>query len=878
MRLRKTVSLFITLATVTSFIGILILTENFVLNNRSNKFDEEILHSKRGDVDIIDSQPQNNENTEYNEDSLYNNLEIKPASDIQMLELYKQIKFDNKDGGVWKQGWNIKLNNSRWNQQRKLNVFVVPHSHNDPGWKLTIDEYYEDYTNSILNNIVAKLKEDSRRKFIWAEISYFSMWWNDISNQKRESVKQLLKQNQLEIVTGGWVMNDEANSNWLSIVHQLSEGHQWLQKNLNYTPRSGWTIDPFGLSPTQAFLLKNSGFQNLLIQRVHYAVKKQLALQTDLEFNWKQIWDDVGETQLFTHMMPFYFYDIPHTCGPDPKVCCQFDFKRFSKFGLFCPWKVPPKLITDQNVAERAALLLDQYKKKSMLFRSNVLLIPLGDDFRYSLSSECDEQFDNYQRLMDHMNHNENMNVQIQFGTLTDYFDAVHKEMKDEDFSTISGDFFTYCDVDDHYWSGYYTSRPFYKRMDRILLHYLRGAEIILSLTQLSRKFHLNWEYFETILSKARQSLALFQHHDGITGTAKDHVVIDYSERMLNSINNLQEVISDLVNVLLAEESESGIGDGVYKIDDVWTKQDSLSQQYEIDASNFLGFKTVAIYNSLPFERQEVVTFMISTPFVQVLDIEGKTIECQISPIFEQINKQLRILDIYELSFVAIVKPLALARYTIQTVEEKDVPSETYYSKIKLINYNKNDVIDSGVATGVFKNLDVIPRASSFSLVNDHFKANFASTGLLDSIEIGEKSTPVQLDFAKYGVRNKAVRSGAYLFLPDGPAVPLKNKNKNIKVIEGPIVSKVQVNLFTVNHTVKIFNYLGAEKFGIEVENLVDIKKTHNFELAMRLTTDIKSSDDFFTDLNNYQVSAQFYEENVSLNFHFKPIIIQCRQ
>lgn len=33
------------------------------------------------------------------------------------------------------------------------------------------------------------------------------------------------------------------------------------------------------------------------------------------------------------------------------------------------------------------------------------------------------------------------------------------------------------------------------------------------------------------LLSDGRQSLALFQHHDGVTGTARDPVVVDYGQK-----------------------------------------------------------------------------------------------------------------------------------------------------------------------------------------------------------------------------------------------------------------------------------------------------------------------------------------------------------
>lgn len=43
---------------------------------------------------------------------------------------------------------------------------------------------------------------------------------------------------------------------------------------------------------------------------------------------------------------------------------------------------------------------------------------------------------------------------QAKFGTLQDYFQALHSsvEQSTDHFPSLSGDFFTYADIDDHYW------------------------------------------------------------------------------------------------------------------------------------------------------------------------------------------------------------------------------------------------------------------------------------------------------------------------------------------------------------------------------------------------------------------------------------------
>uniref|UniRef100_A0A914RM33 Glycoside hydrolase family 38 N-terminal domain-containing protein n=1 Tax=Parascaris equorum TaxID=6256 RepID=A0A914RM33_PAREQ len=49
-----------------------------------------------------------------------------------MLDVYNVIPFDDPDGGVWKQGFDISYDHAEVQRQKKLEVVVTPHSHTDP--------------------------------------------------------------------------------------------------------------------------------------------------------------------------------------------------------------------------------------------------------------------------------------------------------------------------------------------------------------------------------------------------------------------------------------------------------------------------------------------------------------------------------------------------------------------------------------------------------------------------------------------------------------------------------------------------------------------------------------------------------------------------
>ncbi|EDW81559.1 uncharacterized protein Dwil_GK10956 [Drosophila willistoni] len=793
-----------------------------------------------------------------------------PEVDVQMLELYDQMSFKDVDGGVWKQGWNIKYDPLKYNSHHQLQVFVVPHSHNDPGWIQTFEDYYQHDTKHILSNALRHLHENQDMKFIWAEISYFARFYEDLGEHNKEQMKAIVKNRQLEFVTGGWVMPDEANSHWRNVLLQLTEGQTWLRQHLNVTPTSSWAIDPFGHSPSLPYILQKSGLKDLLIQRTHYSVKKQLAQTKQLEFHWRQLWDTTGQTELFTHMMPFYSYDIPHTCGPDPKVCCQFDFKRMGAFGLNCPWRVPPRAIDENNVASRSELIVDQWKKKAELYRTNMLLVPLGDDFRYKQSTEWDVQRINYEKLFEHINSHPDFHVKAQFSTLQEYFKAVHEE--DQSFPSLSGDFFTYADKTDNYWSGYFTSRPYHKRMDRVLMHYVRSAEMLHS-------WH-HWDeiasgVFDQKLQQARRDLSLFQHHDGITGTAKSHVVIDYEQRLIEALRGCQFVMQQAVYRLLTKPSiySPDYNFAYFSIDDSrWPGSGVEDSRTTIILGEELPTKHVVIHNTLPRWREQMVDFYVSSPFVSVSDLSGNPIEAQVSPVWswhhDTLTKTIHpqgSTTKYRLIFQARVPPMGLSTYLLTMADSK--PEHTSYASNLLLRTSPIS-IRLGQYPDDVKFAD--HREISLRMGNGGPTLAFSEMGVLKSMQLTPDSphVPVHLKFLKYGTRQHGDHSGAYLFLPNGPASPLLTFGPVVLVSEGKLESSVSVGLPQVVHQ----TILRAGSVAPEIRNLVDIAELDNTEIVMRIQTHIDSGDVFYTDLNGLQLIKRRRFEKLPLQANYYPV------
>lgn len=119
----------------------------------------------------------------------------------------------------------------------KLQVHLIMHSHDDPGWLKTADQYYTGANSSvylasvqyIFDSVVTELQKDSERHFTFCEISFLSRWYYEQDVKMKEQFKRLVNDGQITIVNGGWVMHDEAAGHYVSMIDQTTLGTSSLR-------------------------------------------------------------------------------------------------------------------------------------------------------------------------------------------------------------------------------------------------------------------------------------------------------------------------------------------------------------------------------------------------------------------------------------------------------------------------------------------------------------------------------------------------------------------------------------------------------------------------------------------------------------------------
>jgi len=129
------------------------------------------------------------------------------------------------------------------------------------------------------------------------------------------------------------------------------------------------------------------------------------------------------------------------------------------------------------------------------------------------------------------------------------------------------------------------------------------------------------------------------------------------------------------------------------------------------------------------------------------------------------------------------------------------------------------------------------------------------------------------VEFMQYGTRARGDKSGAYLFLPDGPGKVKEVGRPRVRVVQGALMSRVEVLTPWVTHIVSLYNSPGVDGTGIQIENQIDLSSSRgNEEISMRVSSSVDSGDTFFTDLNGFQMIRRRRYEKLPIQANFYPL------
>ncbi|XP_012143157.2 lysosomal alpha-mannosidase II isoform X2 [Megachile rotundata] len=706
----------------------------------------------------------------------------------------------------------------------KLNIHLVAHTHDDVGWLKTVDQYYFGSRTTIqkagvqyiLDSVIQALLADPQRKFIYVETFFLWKWWLRQSDEMKETVRNLINEGRLEIIGGGWSMNDEAVTHYHSLVDQYTWGFRRLNDTFGSCarPRIGWQIDPFGHSREQASLFAQLGFDGMFFGRLDYQDKSQRLEDKTMEFLWKGSPSLGSRADLFT-------VALYNTYSPPPGFC----------FDVLCsddPIIDDPNS-PDYNVKEKVEKIVAYARTQAKSYNTNNVIFTMGEDFNYQ---HAEMWFTNLDRLMRYVKEEKGSEVNIFYSTPSCYLKAVHDA--NLQWTTKADDFFPYASDPHSYWTGYFSSRPaikFFERMGNNLLQISKQLSVLTSL-----------EGHEEHLVNFREAMGIMQHHDAVTGTEKQLVADDYSRLLYEGMQHGADIASNAIRKWKSKGAAELIQEEAYSC-----MQFNISTCSYTEDENFL----LTIYNPLSRRISTPIRVPVKYDAYKILELGGGVqIVSQTVPIPKSVRDVPGRVSAAnnELVFVVSIPPLGFKSYKVtRKLESGSQVSDDLFIGNEFYNVSIND---DGIVVDWKK------------------QNNMSLTQSFHYYEGMEGNNEV----------NKNRSSGAYIFRPKSVSGKNFANTATYEIYKGPVVEEIhQVVNDWVSQVIRVYKRQEYVEFDWLV-GPIPVKDKIGKEVITKYSSNLNSTGEFDTDTNGRETLKRkrnfrptwdlVLEEEVSGNYY----------
>ena len=292
----------------------------------------------------------------------------------------------------------------------------------------------------------------------------------------------------------------------------------------------------------------------------------------------------------------------------------------------------------------------------------------------------------------------------------------------------------------------------------------------------------------EPAVTKLREVMGVLQHHDAVSGTAKQHVTFDYAQRLSEGIAECSRVIANAYDQFVGNQSSNPPKAQFCHLLNI--TQCNVTENYDAFVVN--------VYNPLPRNVSKMVRLPVPNPGYEVKDSQGQVLATQVLPVPEPV----------------LLIPGRTSKAGHELIfKAEEIPPLGF----KSFYVRKNSQLAS---SQLVEGQGLNPRRSKTIVGYDDFKLVYHNKdGKLTDVVIGNQVRPFSYSFGWYeghaGNNSKFEyrASGAYIFRPSQQKPHFFQNRPKTTIYHGPLSVEVHQEFAPFVSQVNRYIYLGTFTF-----------------------------------------------------------------